>query len=156
MGEPMPRARVSGWLVLALVVALAAALAAGGALVSARQDRDDAQQRHDQVEAVLHRNLAAGSPDRLASARAAITGVRQQIDTLPAESSRVAELCDQDAALVKAALDAGTRGDLAAYNDAVAERNDLAPQVDAAVEKLRTDVNAVLEALATATGRTSP
>jgi len=29
MGEPMPRGRVSGWLVLALVVALAAVLAAG-------------------------------------------------------------------------------------------------------------------------------
>ena len=156
MGEPMPRAHVSGWLVLALVVAVAAMGVAGAALVWARNDRDDSQQRRAAVEAVLHRNLAAGSPDRLASARAAISGVRAQLDALPAESTHVADLTEQDAALVQSALDAGAKGDLDAYNAAVAKRNDLAPQVDAAVEKLRVDTNAVLEALAVATSRTSP
>ena len=154
MGESMPRARVSVWLVLALVVAVVAALAATGALVWARNDRDDARRHRADVEAALL--VQAGTPDRLASARAAISGVRAQLDAFPEESNHVVELSEQDAALVQAALDAGTKGDVAAYNEAVNKRNLLAPQVDAAVEKLRTDVNAVLAALATVTNRTIP
>ena len=54
------------------------------------------------------------------------------------------------------ALDAGKKGDVPAYNEAVDKRNTLAPQVDAAIEKLRTDTNAVLLALAKVTNRTAP
>jgi hypothetical protein len=156
MGEPAARTRISGWLVLALVVALVAAVAAGGALVWARQDRADAQHRRSAVAAALAEHEGRGAPDRLAATRATISGVRRQLGAIPAESTAVADLSEQDAQLVQAALAAGVKGDLAAYNDAVAKRNDLAPKVDAAVEKLRVDVNAALDALAAVTKRTTP
>jgi hypothetical protein len=82
--------------------------------------------------------------------------VRSQLDAIPGELQQVTSLEQQDAALVQAALDAGKKGDVPAYNEAVTKRNVLAPQVDAAVEKLRTDVNAALTALATVTNRTVP
>jgi hypothetical protein len=69
---------------------------------------------------------------------------------------QVVDLQQQDALLVQAALDAGKKADVPAYNEAVTKRNTLAPQVDAAVEKLRTDVNTVLLALANVTNRTAP
>ena len=154
MADRTRRTRVSGWLVLALVVAVAASFAALAALMWARSDRDDARQRKADVEAVLRGH--AGTSDRLTATQVAIAGVRSQLSALPAESTRVADLSEQDAALVRAALDAGAKGDVQAYNEAVTKRNDLTPQVDAAVDKLRTDVNTVLEALATVTNRTIP
>jgi hypothetical protein len=57
---------------------------------------------------------------------------------------------------VQAALEAGKKGDVPAYNEAVTQRKSLAPQVDAAIDKLRTDTNAVLLALAKVTNRTAP
>jgi sensor domain CHASE-containing protein len=155
MGE-RARARVSGWLVCAVVAALVAALAAGAALAWAKHDQDDADQRQARVERVLAMRHDQRSPDRFATTRATITGVRTELDALDSESKQVAALTQQDAALVQSALDAGAKGDLAAYNDAVTKRNDLAPQVDAAIEKLRDDVNTVLAALARVTGRTIP
>ena len=156
MAEPTSRARVSGWLLLAVAAAFVAALAAGAALVWANGERDDAERHRAGVEAVLVVRRGEGSPDRLAGTRAAITGVRAQLGELSPESKHAADLVQQDAALVQAALDAGAKGDVAAFNEAVTKRNQLAPQVDAAVEQLRSDVNAVLVALATVTNRTAP
>jgi hypothetical protein len=153
---PDTRARVSGWLIAAVIVAFLLALVAGGALVWANRDRDDAQQQQQRLEAELAVRRDAGSPDRLAATSIAIDSVRPQLTALPAEMQQVVDLQQQDALLVRAALAAGKKADVPAYNEAVDKRNTLAPQVDAAVEKLRVDVNAVLLALAKVTNRTAP
>jgi hypothetical protein len=147
---------VSGWLIAAVVATFLLALVAGGALVWANRERDDAQQQHQRLQAELAMHHNAGSPDRLARTRNAIESVRPQLSALPAEMQQVVDLQQQDALLVQAALDAGKKADVPAYNEAVTKRNTLAPQVDAAVEKLRTDVNTVLLALANVTNRTAP
>ncbi len=108
------------------------------------------------MRAALASDTNGAAADRLAAARATVASVRAQLDAIPAELTQVADLEQQDVALVQAAFDAGKKGDVPAYNEAVTKRNVLAPQVDAAVEKLRTDVNAVLMALATITNRTAP
>jgi len=146
---PETRGRVSGWLIAAVLASFLLALVAGGALVWANRERDDAQQQRRRLETELAVRDQAGSPDRLAATRNAIESVRPQL-------SAVAALQQQDALLVQAALDAGKKADVPAYNEAVTKRNTLAPQVDAAVEKLRTDVNLVLLALAKVTNRTAP
>jgi len=153
---PDTRARVSGWLIAAVIVAFLLALVAGGALVWANRERDDARQQQHRLETELAVRAAAGSPDRLAATRNAIESVRPQLTALPAEMQQVVDLQHQDALLVQAALDAGKKADVPAYNEAVTKRNAIAPQVDAAVEKLRTDVNTVLLALAKVTNRTAP
>jgi hypothetical protein len=147
---------VSGWLIAAVVVAFLLALVAGGALVWANRERDDAQQQQQRLVTELAVRRDAGSPDRLAATRNAIESVRPQLGAIPAEMQQVVDLQLQDALLVQAALDAGKKSDVPAYNEAVTKRNTLAPQVDAAVEKLRTDVNVVLLALAKVTNRTAP
>jgi hypothetical protein len=147
---------VSGWLIAAVVPAFLAALVAGGALVWATRDQADAEQDQARLRRELVVTSTAGSRDKLEATRAAITTVRAQLDALPTEMQAVVDLEGQDAALVQAALDAGKAGNVPGYNEVVTKRNDLAPQVDAAVEKLRTDVNAVLVALATVTNRTAP
>jgi len=153
---PETRGRVSGWLIAAVLASFLLALVAGGALVWANRERDDAQQQRRRLETELAVRDQAGSPDRLAATRNAIESVRPQLSALPAEMQQVAALQQQDALLVQAALDAGKKADVPAYNEAVTKRNTLAPQVDAAVEKLRTDVNLVLLALAKVTNRTAP
>lgn len=150
------RGRVSGWLVAALVVALLLVGAGAAALVWARGEQDDAQAQRRRLETELAVQRDADSPDRLATTREAIGSVRAQIDALPAELQSVVDLQAQDVALLQAALDAGKAGNVPAYNEAVDKRNVLAPQVDAAVEKLRTDTNTVLLALAKVTNRTAP
>jgi hypothetical protein len=147
---------VSGWLVAAVFVAFAVALVAAGALVWARREADDADTHRAELTAELAASTGTKAADRLAAARATIDTVRSQLDAIPGELQQVTSLEQQDAALVQAALDAGKKGDVPAYNEAVTKRNVLAPQVDAAVEKLRTDVNAALTALATVTNRTVP
>jgi hypothetical protein len=147
---------VSGWLIAAVLAAFLLVLVAGGALVWANGERDDAQHQQQRLEAELAVRRNAGSPDRLAATRNAIESVRPQLGTIPAEMQQVVDLQQQDALLVQAALDAGKKADVPAYNEVVTKRNTLAPQVDAAIEKLRIDVNLVLLALAKVTNRTAP
>jgi cytochrome c5 len=154
VAEPAP-ARSSRWLVAALCVASVAVLAAGAAWWWARGQQASADEARARVEHMLVRERAPGTADRLAETDAAIEGVRPQLVGLPAQMGKVADLAQQDATLVQAALDAGAKGDVAAYNQAVAQRNALAPQVDAAQEQLRVDGNRVLDALARVTNRTS-
>jgi hypothetical protein len=148
--------RVSGWSIAAFVVALLVLGVAAGALVWARSDRDDARREQAQVRRVLAASRDAGAADRLAATRAELARIRPQLDAAVATSAHVADLTQQDATLVESVLDAAGRGDVAAYNEAAAKRNDLAPQVDATVEQLRNDVNAVLVALGAVTQRTAP
>jgi prefoldin subunit 5 len=155
-GRASSQGKVSGWLVAAVLVAFAVALVAAGALVWARREADDADTHRAELTAELAASTGTKAADRLAAARATIDTVRSQLDAIPGELQQVTSLEQQDAALVQAALDAGKKGDVPAYNEAVTKRNVLAPQVDAAVEKLRTDVNAALTALATVTNRTVP
>ena len=151
-----PPGRVSGWLVASCIVTFVFALAAGGALVWAHREADDATAHRIAVRAALAANTNSAAADRLAVAHATVAAVRAQLDAIPAELTQVADLEQRDTDLVRAAYDAGKKGDVPAYNEAVTKRNVLAPQVDAAIEKLRTDVNAVLTALATITSRTAP
>jgi len=150
------RGRVSGWLVAAAVVAFLLVLVGAGALVWARREQDDAQRQRTALETELAVQRDAETPDKLAATSAAIALVRAQLDAIPADAQQVTDLQQQDVALIQAAFDAGKKGDVPAYNEAVNKRNALAPQVDAAVEKLRTDVNPVLLALAKVTNRTAP
>ena len=150
------RGSVSGWLVAAVVVALLVVVAAAAALVWASGEADDARADRAELTAQLAVSSGGEAVDRLAAARSTIATVRAQLDAIPGDLQRVADLEQQDTRLVQAALDAGQQGNVPAYNDAVTKRNILAPQVDAAVDKLRTDVNAVLNALATVTNRTVP
>jgi hypothetical protein len=158
--EPSParedRARVSRPLVVAVVVALLLVAAGAAAVVWAQREREDARLEKTRLATELAVSSDAGSRDRLASTRNAIASVRAQIDAISGELKQVTDLQAQDVALVQAALDAGKKGDVPAYNEAVGKRNDLAPQVDASIEKLRTDVNTVLLALARLTNRTAP
>jgi hypothetical protein len=147
---------VSGALVGAFVVALVAVLVAVGALVWAHREQSDAQRDQARVRHELVVSARAGSSDRLSATQQAIASVQTQLDALPAGLHELVDLQNQEATLVQAALDAGKAGNVPAYNEAVTKRNVLAPQIDAAVEKLRTDVNAVLIALATVTNRTAP
>ena len=150
------RARMSGWLVAAVVVALLLVGAGVAAVLWAQGEQDDANAQRQRLRAELAVQQDATTPDRLAATSAAIEAVRAQLDALPAELQQVTDLQAQDVALVRAALDAGKRGDVPAYNEAVNKRNLLAPQVDAAIEQLRNDTNAVLLALAQVTNRTAP
>ena len=150
------RGRVSGWLVGAAVVAFLLVLVAAGALVWAKREQDDAQRHRTALETELAVRRDANTPDKLAATSAAIASVRPQLDVIPGDVQQVTDLQQQDIALIQAAYDAGKKGDVPGYNDAVNKRNALAPQVDAAVEKLRTEVNPVLLALAKVTNRTAP
>jgi hypothetical protein len=150
------RARVSGWLVTAVAVTVVVAAVAAGALVWARREADVARAHRAALAARLAMGTGGAAADRLAAARSTIESVRAQLDAIPGNLQKVTELEQQDTTLVRAALDAGKLGDVPAYNEAVTRRNDLAPQVDAAIEELRADVNAVLTALATVTNRTAP
>jgi hypothetical protein len=154
--DASPPRRVSGWLVASCIVTFVFALAAAGALVWANREADAATAHREVVRAALAANTNGAAADRLAAASATVASVRAQVDAIPAELTQVADLEQRDTALVRAAYDAGKKGDVPAYNEAVTKRNVLAPQVDAAVEKLRTDVNVVLTALATITNRTAP
>ena len=148
--------RVSGWLVGAVIVAVLVAVVAAGAVVWAQREQDDAQRQQQRVRAELAVQRDARSPDRFAATQQAIESVRAQLAAAPAELHQVTDLQQQEVLLVQAALAAGKKGDVPAYNEAVTKRNALAPQVDAAIEKLRTDTNAVLLALAKVTNRTAP
>jgi hypothetical protein len=150
------RGRVSGWLVSAAMVAFLLVLAGAGAVVWAQRDQDDAHRQEQRLRTELALQRDARSPDRFAATHTAIQSVRTQLDAIPAEAKQVTDLQGQDVLLVQAALAAGKKGDVPAYNEAVTKRNDLAPQVDAAIEKLRTDTNTVLLALAKVTNRTAP
>lgn len=150
------RGRVSGWLVSAVVVAFLLVLVAAGALVWARREQDDAQRQRTALETELAVQRDASTPDKLAATSAAISSVRAQLDAIPADLQQVTDLQQQEVALIQAAFAAGKKGDVPAYNEAVNQRNALAPRVDGAVEKLRTDVNPVLLALAKVTNRRAP
>jgi len=150
------RPRVSGWLVAAVVVSFLLVLVAAGALVWAKREQDDAQRQRTRLETELAVQRDANTPDKLAATSAAIASVRAQLDVIPGDAQQVTDLQQQDVVLIQAAYDAGKKGDVPAYNEAVNKRNTLAPRVDAAVEKLRTDVNPVLLALAEVTNRTAP
>jgi hypothetical protein len=142
--------------VAAVVVAVLLVAAGAAALVYAQREHDDALRQHQRLTTALAVQQDASSPDRLEATHAAIAAERAQLDAIRGELRQVTDLQAQDVALVHAALAAGKNGDVAAYNEAVTKRNDLAPQVDAAIEKLRTDTNLVLLALAKVTNRTAP
>jgi hypothetical protein len=142
--------------VAAVVVAVLLVAAGAAALVYAQREHDDALRQQQRLTTALLVQREAGSPDRLSATRDAIAAERAHLDAIRGELRQVTDLQAQDVALVHAALAAGKTGDVAAYNEAVTKRNDLAPQVDAAIEKLRTDTNAVLLALAKVTNRTAP
>jgi hypothetical protein len=152
VAEP-EKSGVARWLTAAVALALAAVLVGGAALVWARRDRDDAQRDRARVERALA-SRRAGSRDELSAVRQEMTAVRPRLAALQTDLTQVDDLTHQDATLVQAVVDAGQKGDVAAYNQAVAQRNAVALKADAAQEKLRDDTNAVLDALARVTNRT--
>jgi len=126
-----------------LLVVVAAALAAWTVVERVVADRDLRDARHaSSVETAR----AAQARAALATTRAAVRAV-PSLATLPASLRQVADLDTRSVSAIEAAVDAGLRGDVAAYNAAVGNLNALNPDYDTALEALRVQVNAALLAL---------
>ena len=134
---------------IAFLVALVVALAAVGFLVLSLRQRDDA--RHDlaAVRTALRTERATSSTAAtdLTAAHKALQALVQPLGTVGPSAAAIAKLDQQDLDAVKAALEAGLAGDLAAYNAAVDQRGVIDPEHDATVEQLREQVNTIITVL---------
>jgi hypothetical protein len=130
------------------------ALGAAAFLVQSLRARDDARAELAQARVELHTSRATSSSDaqNLNQARGAVQALHDQLTAIAKSATDIAELDDQDLASVRAAVQSGLVGNLDAYNAAVDERATLDPEHDAALEKLRQQVNAVITALDQLTG----
>lgn len=137
------------WSLVALVVAAVTAIAAGGFLVLSVLDRGDARAAVHRGEVALTRERAQRTTEvsLLTRARNDVRALRPQLDGLAAAGDTVAGLDGQSLAAVKAAVAAGLAGDVAGYNAAVAQLNAVNAGHDAALEKLRVQVNTLVIAL---------
>lgn len=141
--------RPSRWNLVALIVATVMLVVAGGALAWSISARQDAQTRLHRAEATLAhaRSRGTDATAQLTKAQAAARGLRPQMDAITTADDAVAPLDDQSLAAVKAAMAAGIVGNVAGYNAAVAQVNDMNSGHDAALEQLRVQVNALVIAL---------
>jgi hypothetical protein len=139
----------SRWNLAALLVAAAMVIAAGGFLVLSVLDRSDARAalHRDEVALTRERARRTGAVSLVTRARSDVRALGPQLDALARAGDIVALLDGQSLAAVKAAVEAGLAGDVAGYNAAVAQLNAMNAGNDAALEKLRVQVNALVMAL---------
>jgi hypothetical protein len=133
----------------ACLVALVVALGAVAFLVLGVLDHRDARDQLTSAEHDYVTARAATSDDGRALSRVlqVLDSVRDDLAGIGKGAPAVADLDQQDDAAVRAAVEAGLAGDVAAYNAAVDHRTTLDPQHAAAVEQLRQQANAVITAL---------
>jgi len=79
--------------------------------------------------------------------RTALRALDGALAALPKSADAVAAADAPSLAALQALVTAALAGNVADYNQAVARVNDLSPLFDAALEQLRTQVNAVVTAL---------
>jgi hypothetical protein len=131
------------------VVALV--LAAGGIAFLALSivEHADARGELDDARRAVTVGEARSSDDArtLRDVQEQLATLHDQLTAVDAGAAAVADLDAQDLAAVQSAIDAGLRGDLAAYNAAVDQRAALDGEHDAKVEDLRQKVNALIAAL---------
>jgi flagellar hook-length control protein FliK len=141
--------RASRWTLIALILATVMVAAAAGALAWSISARRDAHARLHKAEATLahERSRTNDATAQLTKEQAVARGLRPQQGAVAAAGDAVAPLDDQSLTAVKAAVDAGIAGDVAGYNAAVAQLNAANPGHDAALERLRVQVNALVVAL---------
>ena len=134
-----------GFFALALVLALAGCAFVAQSVREHEDARDDlAAARRDVVTA---RANSSNEASELTTASDAVQSVREQLGAIDTGAGGVAELDQRDLDVVRAAITAGLAGNLNDYNSAVDQRSALDPQHDAALEQLRLQANAVIEAL---------
>ncbi len=145
----MGDARTSRVRMLAFVLALLLAAGAAAFLAMSLREHDDAQSELSSARVSLRAERAASSTAavQLAEAHRVVGAAAKALAAVPAAADAVAKLDEQDLGLVKAALQAGLAGDLDSYNQAVDQRDVIDPEHDAAVEKLRQQVNSLITAL---------
>jgi hypothetical protein len=133
----------------AFSVALVLALGAVAFLVFSVGQRDDAHADLAAAQVALRDERASSSAPAiaLATGHRALSALQPQLPTAAASAAAIAKLDEQDLEAVRAALQAGLAGDLAAYNRAVDQRAALDPAHDAALERLRQQLNAIITAL---------
>jgi hypothetical protein len=141
--------RASRWNVAALIVAAVMVMAAGSFLVLSVLDRSDARAALHRAEVALTRERAqrTAAVSLLTHARSEVRALRPQLDALARAGDIVALFDGQSLAAVKAAVGAGLAGDVAGYNAGVAQLNTINAGHDAALEKLRVQVNTLVLAL---------
>jgi hypothetical protein len=134
--------------------AVVLALGAVAFLVQSLRARDDARAELAHARVELHTARATSSSDaqNLNQARGAVQALRDQLTAIAHGAANIGELDDQDLAAVRTAVQSGLAGNLDAFNAAVDQRATLDPEHDAALEKLRQQVNAVITALDQLTG----
>ncbi|MDQ1430734.1 MAG: hypothetical protein QOF40_1336 [Actinomycetota bacterium] len=146
MADRRPR---PGLRLAASSVALLLAAGAVAFLVWSDGQRNDARDDLTAAQVALRQERASSSAPAmaLATAHRALAALQPQLPTVSPSAAAIGKLDEQDLASVRAALQAGLAGDLGAYNRAVDQRAALDPAHDAAVERLRQQVNAIITAL---------
>jgi hypothetical protein len=146
---PVADGRRSRWWIL--VFGLAAVLAALSAafVVVSMHERDDARRSLRRARVVLRSERAANAhvASNLAHARQTARGLAQQLAAIPGVADGIAALDDRDLELVRAAVQAGLAGTVSDYNEAVDQHNALDALHDAALERLRVEINSLIVAL---------
>jgi hypothetical protein len=130
---------------VALVLALLGAAFLGWSIWQHREARDDLSAVRTQL--AHRRENTSADAQALQREQARVDGVRTQLAALGDGAAKLSELDQQDLDAVRAAVQAGLAGDLAAYNKAVDQRTGLDPEHDTLVDQLRQQANAVITAL---------
>jgi hypothetical protein len=145
----IPRRRLVA-LGIALVLVAGSAVWAGSGLV----ERNDAsnQLTRDRASLRLWRAAATDATHHVDAEQAAASTLESQIGDASSAAETVAQLDEQELALVGDALAAFPGANVGAYNRAVNARNALDSQHDATVETLRAKVDALVAALSALDG----
>jgi hypothetical protein len=132
-------------IVVALVLAVGSAVWAGSGIA----EREDAATQLTRDRAALQswRVAARQSADRAVAARATAANLGPQLNDVSSLAATVAQLDEQELALLREAIAAFPGTNVGAFNRDVSGRNALDAEHDVAVQSLRAKIDALIAAL---------